>query len=179
MIFSITMYAPKKQTPFALSRSLFFPCPLPTKARRLLQLQRVHFALIPNTQSPGVIVHVAMYLWAVMPPTVPLACLSNSCRRWGEGGQEIVGFEPAQLSLVELESTPLDHSGKLSGSSLRLQAEPPSAQIQLQRMHDPGRPRACNLWFRRPTPYPLGHRATDRRVTRICFTRACARCAWF
>ena len=25
--------------------------------------------------------------------------------------------------------------------------------------HDPGRTRACNLWFRRPTPYPLG-RAT-------------------
>ena len=24
---------------------------------------------------------------------------------------------------------------------------------------DPGRTRACNLWFRRPTPYPLGHRA--------------------
>ena len=25
--------------------------------------------------------------------------------------------------------------------------------------HDSGRTRACNLWFRRPTPYPLGHRA--------------------
>ena len=25
-----------------------------------------------------------------------------------------VGFEPTQLSLVELESTPLDHSGKVS-----------------------------------------------------------------
>ena len=25
-----------------------------------------------------------------------------------------VGFEPTQLELVELESTPLDHSGKLS-----------------------------------------------------------------
>ena len=25
-----------------------------------------------------------------------------------------VGFEPTQLALVELESTPLDHSGKLS-----------------------------------------------------------------
>ena len=24
---------------------------------------------------------------------------------------------------------------------------------------DLGRARACNLWFRRPTPYPLGHRA--------------------
>ena len=27
-----------------------------------------------------------------------------------------VGFEPTQLALVELESTPLDHSGKLSVS---------------------------------------------------------------
>ena len=25
--------------------------------------------------------------------------------------------------------------------------------------NDPGRIRTCNLWFRRPTPYPLGHRA--------------------
>ena len=28
------------------------------------------------------------------------------------------------------------------------------------KMTDPGRTRTCNLWFRRPTPYPLGHRAT-------------------
>ena len=28
-----------------------------------------------------------------------------------------VGFEPTQLALVELESTPLDHSGKLSSTS--------------------------------------------------------------
>ena len=26
---------------------------------------------------------------------------------------------------------------------------------------DPGRTRACNLWFRRPTPYPLGHRTLE------------------
>ena len=25
---------------------------------------------------------------------------------------------------------------------------------------DPVRTRTCNLWFRRPTPYPLGHRTT-------------------
>ena len=29
-----------------------------------------------------------------------------------------VGFEPTQLALVELESTPLDHSGKLSSSAV-------------------------------------------------------------
>ena len=28
-----------------------------------------------------------------------------------------VGFEPTQLALVELESTPLDHSGKVSWRS--------------------------------------------------------------
>ena len=31
-----------------------------------------------------------------------------------------VGFEPTQLALVELESTPLDHSGKLSCRKWRL-----------------------------------------------------------
>ena len=28
------------------------------------------------------------------------------------------------------------------------------------KLNDPGRTRTCNLWFRRPTPYPLGHRTT-------------------
>ena len=31
-----------------------------------------------------------------------------------------VGFEPTQLALVELESTPLDHSGKLSWRHRRI-----------------------------------------------------------
>ena len=29
-------------------------------------------------------------------------------------------------------------------------------------VNDPGRTRTCNLWFRRPTPYPLGHRANRK-----------------
>ncbi len=33
---------------------------------------------------------------------------------WHMGHMTAVGFEPTQLALVELESTPLDHSGKLS-----------------------------------------------------------------
>ena len=37
------------------------------------------------------------------------------------------------------------------------------------RENDPGRTRTWNLWFRRPTPYPLGHRATD----------ACRKCSNF
>ena len=28
---------------------------------------------------------------------------------------------------------------------------------------DPGRTQACNLWFRRPTPYPLGHKVLTVR----------------
>ena len=36
--------------------------------------------------------------------------LDNKCRH----DMTAVGFEPTQLALVELESTPLDHSGKLS-----------------------------------------------------------------
>ena len=35
----------------------------------------------------------------------------------------------------------------------------PSAPPLGEEMLDPGRTRTCNLWFRRPTPYPLGHRA--------------------
>ena len=31
--------------------------------------------------------------------------------------------------------------------------------VQWFRKSDPGRTRTCNLWFRGPTPYPLGHRA--------------------
>ena len=36
----------------------------------------------------------------------------------------------------------------------------PSAPPLGEEMLHPGRTRTCNLWFRRPTPYPLGHRAT-------------------
>ena len=32
---------------------------------------------------------------------------------------------------------------------------------------DPCRTRTCNLWFRRPTPYPLGHRAARTLISRI------------
>ena len=34
-----------------------------------------------------------------------------------------------------------------------------TAAIRSKRVYnDPGKTRTCNLWFRRPTPYPLGHR---------------------
>ena len=34
-----------------------------------------------------------------------------------------------------------------------------------QGINDPGRTRTCNLWFRRPTPYPLGHRTLAAQLT--------------
>ena len=41
---------------------------------------------------------------------------------------------------------------------------------------DPGRTRACNLWFRRPTPYPLGHRTSaEHHWRRIATQRPTAR----
>ena len=42
--------------------------------------------------------------------------LCHRARCPGQVDQEMtaVGFEPTQLALVELESTPLDHSGKVS-----------------------------------------------------------------
>ena len=47
----------------------------------------------------------------------PAAAKRNSGRTSptrGSEGMTAVGFEPTQLALVELESTPLAHSGKLS-----------------------------------------------------------------
>jgi hypothetical protein len=45
-----------------------------------------------------------------------------------------VGFEPTQLALVELESTPLDHSGKVSviKDSARTQKRFPTLVLSLQ-----------------------------------------------
>ena len=52
-------------------------------------------------------------------------------------------------------------------------ARPARMRILLARTQnvDPGRTRTCNLWFRRPTPYPLGHRAS-------CLVRKCCFKLW-
>ena len=42
------------------------------------------------------------------------ACRLVALNPTADAAMTAVGFEPTQLSLVELESTPLDHSGKLS-----------------------------------------------------------------
>ena len=45
-----------------------------------------------------------------------LQCIS--CPKTSTARLTAVGFEPTQLALVELDSTPLDHSGKLSMNSI-------------------------------------------------------------
>ena len=49
-------------------------------------------------------------------PACKCHAMVTLCRRWQQ--MTAVGFEPTQLALVELESTPLDHSGKLSSSAV-------------------------------------------------------------
>ena len=39
-----------------------------------------------------------------------------------------------------------------------------SIDDQRKEMIDPGRTRTCNLWFQRPAPYPLGHRAIGAKL---------------
>ena len=39
--------------------------------------------------------------------------------------------------------------------------------VSFRSAHDPGRTRTCNLWFQRPTPYPLGHRAMLGNIFRF------------
>ena len=41
-------------------------------------------------------------------------CRTAYIAEWTSHFMTPVGFEPTQLTLVELESTPLDHSGKVS-----------------------------------------------------------------
>ncbi len=51
----------------------------------------------------------------IRPTGVALAWMSCNTHKCPDVmNMTAVGFEPTQLALVELESTPLDHSGKLS-----------------------------------------------------------------
>ena len=64
-------------------------------------------------------------------------------------------------------SAPAFQTGNFGKKATRL---PPTSSGFLERA-DLGRTRTCNLWFRRPTPYPLGHRATARQSFALCLTR--------
>ena len=50
-------------------------------------------------------------------------------------------------------------------------ATSPLVKREAQCCSDPGRTRTCNLWFRRPTPYPLGHRT--RQLACMRFLEPC------
>ena len=69
-----------------------------------------------------------------------------------------VGFEPTQLALVELESTPLDHSGKVS---LMVSADRMVVRSQLTNIRSPVAPtRVSNVsgrWVMRSGPKPTAH----------------------
>ena len=58
-----------------------------------------------------------------------------------------VGFEPTQLALVELESTPLDHSGKVSMSNARSRFHRPTSILLIFACSEGGRAPAWS-----PTP---------------------------
>ena len=64
-----------------------------------------------------------------------------------------VGFEPTQLALVELESNPLDHSGKVSLARLYMHAAPICKH------------RACGLYFQR-APSASQSRHANKTVSR-------------
>ena len=75
------------------------------------------------------------------------ACLMGACRL------RCKGRVPAWAHFARIDILPERHTL-------------PSDLAVFVGVHDPGRTRTCNLWFRRPTPYPLGHR-TDTGVEAI------------
>ena len=66
------------------------------------------------------------------------------------GSQEEIQRLRKQIEAVKEASS----EGKILRTELDKILNPPS-------VNDPGRTRTCNLWFRRPTPYPLGQGALE------------------
>ena len=58
-------------------------------------------------------------------------CLAQYQGKAATEDMTAVGFEPTQLALVELESTPLDHSGKLSCRALVRRGQVPACTSQV------------------------------------------------
>ena len=69
-----------------------------------------------------------------------------------------------------------NHSGKLAPCATTPKGT--SAPQLKSKMLDPGRTRTCNVWFRRPTPYPLGHRARHRYINKANCTKQQLVTAW-
>ena len=94
-------------------------------------------------------------------------------------------YDTATLHALVLLSVPLRfaHGGLAlcggAGSSQTAQENGTAPQPRVRAQgakhpkdqNDPGRTRTCNLWFRRPTPYPLGRRATARQSFPLCLPR--------
>ncbi len=74
-----------------------------------------------------------------------------------------MGFEPTQLALVELEPTPLDHSGKLSWNTSRT-ATPPQTMSQYYSVRMPDRSVAVSIWP--PRRHAGKHRHTYTKTRR-------------
>ena len=88
------------------------PPTVPSTARLAQSAERKALNLVVVGSSPTVGAFVSLHIPLHRSPFVVIASPSSS--GWPVDKMTPVGFEPTQLSLVELESTPLDHSGKVS-----------------------------------------------------------------
>ena len=74
------------------------------------------------------------------------------------GNRAVLGIEP-RTSRTQSEN----HATRPNSQLIKVDNHPchpahtPPKKLKLSK-NDPGKTRACNLWFRGPTPYPLGHR---------------------
>ena len=72
-----------------------------------------------------------------------------------------VGFEPAQLALVELESTPLGHSGKLSTVCAAYgwaQCAAPPGWVQIEDIRSAQTPGTITYSLQGLNPRPMAHK---------------------
>ena len=85
--------------------------------------------------------------------SVPHKRAARSCRSQGD-----VRAEPHWRVDTSFQRWCLCNYGARSLAQIET-LKPDVLELAVLVHNDPGRTRTCNLWFRRPTPYPLGHRA--------------------
>ena len=86
-----------------------------------------------------------------MPSTCGLVAMTSPSH--GEGRQ----FDPGQVYIHNYRPIKTANFVAPKAKCMHYRQDPPC--VDPAGSDDPGRTRTCNLWFRRPTPYPLGHRA--------------------